>query len=127
MSDDVGFFESVLKRKKAILKQVNNFDKKIEKEAKKLFDFKHKFCEIEWNFTADDVPYYQVDFSTAGTMANGMGAVEASWKAAVKRQLEEKGGKCTNFIVKNQTGVKKIVKWNQDLGKFSNLIDSAHA
>ena len=60
-------------------------------------------------------------------MANGMGAVEASWKAAVKRQLEEKGGKCTNFIVKNQTGVKKIVKWNQDLGQFSQRFDSAHA
>ena len=109
------------------MKQVNNFDKKIEKEAKKLFNFNHKFCEIEWNFTADDVPYYQVDFSTAGSMANGMNAVEASWKAAIKRQLEEKGGKCKNFIFKNQTGVKKIVKWNQDLGLFSNSINSAYA
>ena len=106
---------------KAIIKQLDNFGKKIEKEAKKLFDFNHKFCVINFSFTEDDVPYHSVDFSSAGTMASTMQIVEATWKNEIKRQLEAKGGKCTNFITKNQTGVKKIIKWNQDLVKKVKL------
>ena len=52
---------------KAIIKRLDNFGKKIEKEAKKLFDFNHKFCVINFSFTEDVVPYHSVDFSSAGT------------------------------------------------------------
>ena len=54
-------------------------------------------------------------------MANGMQVIQATWMDEVKRQLEEKGGKCTNFITKNQASVKKIVKWNSDLVKKVKL------
>ena len=106
---------------KAIIKQVNNFGNKIEKEAKKLFSFNHKFCSIQWQFRKQHVPYWDVDFSSASSMSDGMQAVQAAWQDEIKRQLEEKGGKCTNFIGKNQTSVKKIVKWNSDLVKKVKL------
>merc|ERR1711937_784863 len=99
---------------KAIIKQVNNFGNKIEKEAKKLFSFNHKFCSIQWQFRKEHVPYWDVDFSSASSMSDGMQAVQAAWQDEIKKQLEEKGGKCTNFIGKNQTSVEKIVRHPQE-------------
>ena len=46
---------------KAIIKQLDNFGKKIEKEAKKLFDFNHKFCVINFSFTEQG--YKSIRFS----------------------------------------------------------------
>lgn len=54
-------------------------------------------------------------------MADGMQNVQATWQDEIKRQLEAKGGKCTNFITKNQVSAKKIVKWNSDLVKKVKL------